>query len=134
MADLARLSSARFGVLGTISPDGEPHMVPATFALTDGRIVTAIDWKPKQGSTLQRISNIERDPRVTFLAHHYSEDWEALWWVRVDGRAEIHREGSAWEQAIDALVAKYDQYRTRPPDGAAIVITPEGIRSWAAVR
>lgn len=109
-------------------------MVPATFALNDGRVVTAIDWKPKQGSTLQRISNIERDPRVTFLAHHYSEDWDALWWVRVDGRAEVHREGSVWEQAIDALVAKYDQYRTRRPEGAAIVITPEAIRSWAAVR
>jgi PPOX class probable F420-dependent enzyme len=134
MADLARLSSARFGVLGTISPDGVPHLVPVTFALTDRRVVTVIDWKPKQDSTLQRITNIERDPRVTFLAHHYAEDWDALWWVRVDGRAEVHRDGLVWDGAIEALVAKYDQYRSKRPDGAAIVITPERIRSWAAVR
>lgn len=130
MGDLERVARARVGVLGTIGPDGRPHLVPVTFGLTEGRVVTAIDWKPKHRAILQRIANIERDPRVTFLAHHYSEDWGSLWWVRVDGRAEIHAGGPLWEEAISALVAKYDQYRARPPDGVAIVISPEGVRSW----
>ena len=58
-------------------------------------LVTAIDGKPKKRTTLARIENIARDPRVTLLAHLYEEDWSKLWWVRVDGTASIEEDGEA---------------------------------------
>jgi hypothetical protein len=44
----------------------------------------------------------------------------------VDGVAEVIRS----QTAIDALAAKYAQYRTAPPAGPVIAIEPERWRSW----
>ena len=123
---------APVAVLGTILPDGRPHLVPVTFAAVDEELVTAVDWKPKTGRKLQRITNVEIDPRATLLIHHYADDWEELWWVRVDATARIHEQGPDRDRAISALVAKYPQYRERPPEGAVIALTPEKVASWAA--
>lgn len=119
-------------VLGTIIPDGRPHLVPVTFAASGESLVTAVDWKPKTGRKLRRISNLEADPRASLLIHHYSEEWGDLWWVRVDATATIHRTGPEWERAIAALVDKYPQYRERPPEGAVISLRPENVISWPA--
>ena len=46
------------------------------------------------------------------LLDHYDDDWSQLWWVRVRGRAVVHDAGDpAATPALDALVAKYEQYR-----------------------
>jgi PPOX class probable F420-dependent enzyme len=129
---LARVAGARVGSLGTIRPDRTPHLVPMVFALTDGSVVTAIDWKPKGAGRLQRLANIDANPTVSFLVHHYSEDWSELWWVRVDGIATIHLSGPVWEEAVAALQAKYDQYRERPPQGEVISIAPTRVSSWSS--
>ena len=49
---------APVAVLGTILPDGRPHLVPVTFAAAGELLVTAVDWKPKSGRKLQRITNV----------------------------------------------------------------------------
>jgi PPOX class probable F420-dependent enzyme len=92
--------------------------------------VTAVDHKPKRTTRLQRLENVRRNPLVTLLVDHYAEDWTALWWVRAGGHAEVvdHPE----HDLIDALVAKYDQYREVPPAGPAIVITVTDLTGWAA--
>jgi hypothetical protein len=46
--------------------------------------------------------------------------------VRVDGVAEVVNSGAA----IDALAAKYEQYRTARPAGPVIAIAPERWSSW----
>jgi PPOX class probable F420-dependent enzyme len=102
------------------------------FAVTAGEIVSAIDWKPKHGRRLQRLVNIDATPTVSFLTHHYSDDWGELWWVRVDGVAATHTAGPAWAAAIDALRMKYDQYRDRPPEGEVIRIRVEAVASWSS--
>ena len=84
-----RFASAERVVLATIGADGAPHLVPVTFALLKADhggdvIVVAVDHKPKRTTELQRLRNIRREPRVSFLADHYSQDWEQLWWVRAD--------------------------------------------------
>lgn len=118
--------------LATITPEGRPHLVPVTFALTEGVLVTMIDHKPKTMSRLQRLVNIEHDPRASVLADHYAEDWESLWWVRVDGRASLGTEGARWEAARKALVGKYRQYRHRPPGGTAIFVSVDRVTWWAS--
>jgi len=129
---LTLLGESRVGRLATIHPDGSPHIVPITFAVVDPAVVTMVDQKPKTTTRLQRLANIEADPRVTLLVDEWSEDWSRLRWARFDGTAEIHHAGGLWELARDALVARYEQYRDQPPNGPAIVITIEDVTGWAS--
>ena len=121
-----RLARARIGRLATVTPAGRPHVVAVCFALAGRRIVTAVDAKPKDTAELARLDNVRATGRASLLVDHYEEDWSALWWVRVDGIAEVIRS----ETAIDALAAKYEQYREERPPGPVIAIEPERWRSW----
>lgn len=126
------LAGSRVARLATIRPDGRPHIVPITFAVTDETIVTMIDHKPKTTTRVQRLRNIEANPSVSVLVDEWTEDWERLRWVRADGTARIHSEDDVWRHAREALVAKYTQYSDHPPEGAAIAISIAGVTSWAS--
>jgi PPOX class probable F420-dependent enzyme len=130
--ELSMLEEGRVARLATVRPDGSPHLVPVVYAISHDRIVTAIDWKPKSGRKEQRLINIESNPAVTLLVDHYTEEWGDLWWVRVDGTATIHHRDGVWSEAVEALVAKYDQYKRLAPDGAVIAIAPTRVRSWSS--
>lgn len=124
-----RFGSAERAVLGTAGADGVPHLVPVTFALLrvaagDDVVVTAVDHKPKRTTRLRRLRNIAERPEVTLLVDDYRSDWTALWWVRADATAELIEDGERHRVAVEALVRRYPQYRSRPPDGPVI---------WAAV-
>ncbi len=84
-----RLASARVAHLATAAASGQPHVVPVTFAVDGDVIYTAVDHKPKTTVNLRRLRNITENPQVSLLADHYSDDWDALWWARADGRAAI---------------------------------------------
>lgn len=127
---MARLASARSGHLATVTPDGRPHVVVVTFALAGENLVTAIDHKQKSTTRLQRLANVEENRRATLLVDHYDEDWSRLWWVRIDGPATVHHGGETHSSAIQALVAKYSQYRERPPEGPAIAVFVERVTFW----
>jgi PPOX class probable F420-dependent enzyme len=123
-----RFAAARVARLSTVTALGRPHVVPVCFVVDDDRVYTAVDAKPKETSALARLENVRATRRASLLVDHYEEDWAALWWVRVDGVAEVVES----EAAIDALAAKYEQYRAQRPGGPLIAITPERWRSWAA--
>jgi PPOX class probable F420-dependent enzyme len=123
-----RFAQARVARLATVTALGRPHVVPVCFVLHDGRIYTAVDAKPKTTTALARLENVRATGRAGLLVDHYEEDWSSLWWVRVEGVAEIVRS----DRAIDALAAKYEQYRTMRPDGPVIAIEPERWSSWVA--
>jgi PPOX class probable F420-dependent enzyme len=132
----ARFRHARVARLATASADGRPHLVPITFALlADDTLVTAVDHKPKRTTALRRLANLRANPTATVLADHYSEDWEELWWARADGRARVLEPGEqedVRETALDALAARYHQYRERRPEGPVIVLSVERWSSWSA--
>lgn len=127
-----RFATARVARLATVDPEGRPHLVPVTFALRDDVVVTAVDAKPKTTTHLRRLRNIAAHPEVCLLVDAYDEDWNRLWWVRADGRAEVLTKGSAWGDAIAWLVAKYDQYAETPPTGPVIRIEVTCWSGWAA--
>lgn len=129
---LDRLAAARSGHLATVRPDGRPHLVVITFALIDEHAVTAIDHKPKTTHRLQRLTNIEANPVGSFLVDHYDDQWNRLWWVRVDGTAAIHTGGALREHALEALKVKYAQYEKRPPEGPVITIGLDDVSSWSS--
>ncbi len=129
---LERALQERSGHLATARPDGRPHVVVITFALSRDEVVTAIDQKPKETQRLQRLINIEANPAVSLLIDHYEEDWDRLWWTRIDGRATIHQSGHKRDGAVAALIEKYPQYRQEPPTGPVISIAMESVTSWAS--
>lgn len=127
-----RLLTARSGRLATVSAEGQPHIVPIVFVLTDDRIVTAVDHKPKVTTDLKRLRNIAENPLASVLVDHYDEDWSRLWWVRVDGVARVLKDGSGFEEALDQLVGKYTEYQLRRPQGPVIELTIDRITGWDA--
>jgi len=122
-----RFDGARVARLGTVTDVGDPHLVPVTFAVIDGRaggppterIVFAVDHKPKSTTALARLANIAAHPRVSFLVDHYDEDWDRLWWARAEALAAVI-DGAPRAAAITALSEKYPQYATIPPSGVVV--------------
>jgi PPOX class probable F420-dependent enzyme len=120
--------------LATAGPDGQPHIVPVTFAVDGDHIYTAVDAKPKSSRLLRRLRNIASNPRVAVLADHYQQEWSGLWWVRVDGEASILTAPHELTRPLRLLAARYPQYRASPPDGPVIDIHSERWVGWAASR
>lgn len=127
-----RLGTARVAVLATVSASGRPHVVPVTFAVDGDVIYTAVDAKPKSTRDLLRLSNIRGDPRVSVLAEHYEDDWEALWWVRADGEAAVIGDLEAMAAPIRLLADRYPQYRRDPPAGPVIAVRVTRWTGWSA--
>ena len=128
----ARFGSVRVVRLATVGADGAPHLVPITFAVDGELIYTAVDHKPKSTQRLQRLRNIAQNPRVALLADEYSDDWDALWWVRVDGLAHVMTDAGELRHPLDVLAARYGQYRDRRPDGPVIAIRARRWTGWSA--
>jgi PPOX class probable F420-dependent enzyme len=126
------VSNARVGRLATNGPTGAPHIVPIVFAIEAGEIVSAIDFKPKTTSNLQRLENLRADPRATLLVDQYDEDWSRLWWVRLDCSAQVIDSGPDFASAVAALVEKYGQYSETPPPGPVIRLRVQSTTGWTA--
>jgi PPOX class probable F420-dependent enzyme len=136
---LRRWPVARLGTLA----HGAPRLVPIVFTWHAGRIWSPIDAKPKRGDdplSLARVGDVRRDPRVCVLLDHYEADWSRLWWLRLDGDAEVVSADSPGADAglagaAQALRAKYPQYAGLPlflgrPTALAIRIV--ALRGWCA--
>ncbi|TDD59527.1 TIGR03668 family PPOX class F420-dependent oxidoreductase [Kribbella antibiotica] len=122
----ARFAAARVARLATVGADGQPHLVPVTFAVAGDEVFIAIDHKPKTTTNLRRLRNIAANPLVTLLVDEYDDDWSQLWWVRADGIAQVLPTAPT-----DSLVAKYPQYVVDPPQGPTIVVMVERWTGWA---
>ncbi|SNS42756.1 PPOX class probable F420-dependent enzyme, Rv0121 family [Actinomadura meyerae] len=126
------LATARVARLATVGEDGRPHLVPVTFAVHRGAVYTAVDHKPKSRRDLRRLANIRANPRVALLADHYEDDWDRLWWVRVDGRAAVVDDPARMAEPVALLADRYAQYRDRPPEGPVIAVTIDAWTGWSA--
>jgi len=124
--------------LATLRADGSPALVPVVFARSAGRLWLPVDGKPKGGGELARVANIRRDARVALLLDQYEADWTGLWWLRLDGRAELVGPGGlGFDSALTALAKKYPQYAHTPlvrPGAPPTLIAVGSLRpaSWAA--
>lgn len=125
------LENARVARLGLLDLEGAPRVLPVTFAMAEGRIWTAIDQKPKRAKEPARLRFLRRDPRAALTVDRYSDDWEQLAWVQVLGRVSILEldEGRA---GLEALTAKYEQYRQEAPPGPLLALDPQRYLWWRA--
>lgn len=129
----ALLESSRVARLGIADDDGAPRVLPVTYALAGGAIVTAVDHKRKQvpPEALARVRWLRARPRAALTVDHYDDDWTRLRWVQAIGPVAILAAADAPE-AIAALTDRYPPYRERPPAGPVLSLEPDRILWWRA--
>jgi PPOX class probable F420-dependent enzyme len=127
-----RAASKSVAHMASSDSDGKPHIVPITFAIGGNVLYFAVDAKPKRTTDLKRLRNIAANPTVSILIDHYEDDWDRLWWVRLDGDARILDEPDEIERALDLLAARYPQYRTNRPDGPVVAVAIARALGWSA--
>ena len=125
-----RFASCRVARLATADAGGRPHLVPIVFALAGDCIYSAVDAKPKRTTALRRLANVRENPAVAVLVDHYDDDWEALWWVRADGRGRVlEPDATEARRAIALLGERYPQQQAV---GAVLAVDVERWSGWAA--
>lgn len=131
----AFIEMQRVARLATVDEQGRPHIVPIVFAFDGRKVFTPIDAKPKRVAPqqLQRVRNIQGNMNTAVLLDEYSEDWSALAWVLMRGRAKLVDYGHEQEVAVALLEARYPQYEVLPLAARPmIVITIQHVSSWRA--
>jgi PPOX class probable F420-dependent enzyme len=128
----ARVAASQVARLATVRPDGRPHLVPIVYALDGDTLYSAVDAKPKRSTKLQRIENVRENPDVAVLVDHYEDDWDELWWVRLEGHARVLDGGGEADRAIELLRAKYAQYRATPPSPPVLAIDVVHWSCWSS--
>jgi PPOX class probable F420-dependent enzyme len=126
------VDDARVGRMATVGADGSPHAVVICYVRLGEVVYSAVDRKPKRGPRLRRLANIEATGVACLLVDGYSEDWSALWWVRLDGAARLVTDPAEAGRALAALVGKYRQYVAEPPVGPVLAIDVRRWSGWAA--
>jgi PPOX class probable F420-dependent enzyme len=126
-----RFASARVARLATADAAGRPHVVPIAFAVEGDHVYSAVDAKPKRTPALRRLANVRENPAVAILVDHYDDDdWDALWWVRADGRGRVLEAGcDEARHAVELLRARYPQQRAT---GAVLAVDVERWSGWSA--
>lgn len=132
------IRSHRVGRLATAGDDLQPAVIPLCYVFNGSHIYSPIDEKPKSvaDTSLKRVRNIERNPRVALVIDDYSEDWSNLAYVLITGTAEMISPDEDTEEhsrAVGLLREKYPQYRSMNiGERPMIKITPSRIKRWDA--
>ena len=108
-----------------------PRLLPVTYALAGGCIWSAIDHKPKRAAEPARLRYLRRRPEAAVCVDHFEEDWTRLAWVQLIGTVDVIGADDG-RFGLDALVARYEQYREREPGGPLLRLTPERALCWRA--
>ncbi len=121
------LDSTGRGFLTTVA-DNVPHVVPVVFVRLGDLIFCPIDGKPKSKGILRRIRNLEANPRAALALDHYSEDWEKLWWLRLDCQASIK---AMSPEVARMLKQKYRGYETYDVGTSVIKLSCHNWNFWS---
>jgi PPOX class probable F420-dependent enzyme len=122
------LSSARVARLGLLDERDLPRVLPVTFAVFDGAVWSAIDRKPKRPGEPARVRRLKRRPDAALLVDRYDDDWSRLAWLELRGPVTVHPLGPA----LEALAARYEQYRDEPPPGPLLRLEVRDATWWRA--
>ena len=131
---LARLAAAEHGILCTMHGERGVDAVPVTYVLDgDGFVGVPVDLvKPKTSTRLQRVRNLEADPRAALLVEHWdASDWSRLWWVRAELQWQGDADAGRSASLAAGLAARYPQYRSQP-FARVLVLQIIAVTGWAA--
>ena len=129
------INSHRIARMATVDESGNPLVLPVCFAYDGQFIYSPIDNKPKSVSAgkLKRVRNITDNSNISLVIDNYVENWSLLYYLIIQGTAEIICEGQEYQNALTILTEKYSQYVEMGLEslGAPVIkITPEKIISW----
>ncbi len=120
------------GHLGLLDDDGQPRVLPVTYAIHEQAVWTAIDNKPKASDReLARVRWLRQRPSASFTVDRYEDDWSRLCWVQLIGTVSIIG-GPPEGPILDALCGRYPQYLDDPPPGPLLRLSPERALWWRA--
>ena len=130
---MALVESSRVGHLGLLDDDGWPRVLPVTYALSAGVLISAVDHKRKRlsGERLARVRWLRARPQASLTIDHYDDDWTTLAWVQAIGSVKVIDAATA-PTAIAALTTRYQPYQTHPPAGPVLALTPNRLLWWRA--
>jgi PPOX class probable F420-dependent enzyme len=126
---VALIESERVARLAFVDDDDRPRVLPVTYAVAEDVVWSAIDDKPKRAAEPARVRYLRRRPEAALCVDRYDDDWNRLAWVQVLGRVEVLpiERGAA---GLEALTAKYAQYRERRPPGPLLRLQPSRALHW----
>ena len=115
------------GFLATLS-ENVPHIVPVVFVRHDNEISCPIDGKPKSKQVLRRVKNLEANSHAALMLDNYSDDWEKLWWLRLDCRASVE---TMSPKVAELLKRKYEGYEVYDVGTSVITLMCHNCSFWS---
>lgn len=108
-AEIAYLQSQRLGRLATVSPDGQPHVVPVGFRYNPE--LDTIDIGGHNFAKRKKYRDVQRNPRVAFVVDDLASvsPWRPRM-IEIRGMAEMLESGG--EQIIPGFDS--EMFRIRP--------------------
>jgi PPOX class probable F420-dependent enzyme len=126
------LDDQRVGHLGLLDSQGQPRVLPVTYAICEGAAWTIVDNKPKRpGTEPARIRWLRERPPAALTVDRYEDDWSGLAWVQLIGEVAI-LDPAGHDAATTALTRRYRQYETDPPPGPLLRLTVGRAVCWRA--
>jgi PPOX class probable F420-dependent enzyme len=125
------IANERVAHLALLDGEDRPRVLPVTFALAGDAAWSAIDAKPKRSAEPARVRWLRRRPEAALCVDIYDDDWARLAWVQLLGRVEVLELGDG-ATGLEALTAKYPQYREQPPPGPLLRLAVERALEWRA--
>jgi nitroimidazol reductase NimA-like FMN-containing flavoprotein (pyridoxamine 5'-phosphate oxidase superfamily) len=121
------VETARVARLATVAPSGMPHVVPVCPLFENGRLFVATD------RDTSKVRHVLAHPQVVLVFDDYTEDWNHLRGVLVEGEARAA--GAPLFRRVRAgLYRKFQQYERIAPLGdgnaMALEIVPRCKVSW----
>lgn len=114
--------------VATAGRRGMPHLVPVCHVVHGGKIYFGT------GSDGRKVENLKENPRVALTVDLYSEAWDNLKGVLVQGRAKLIERGPRFKKVRALLYRKYPQYPREaaldPSDSVVVEVTPARVFSW----
>jgi nitroimidazol reductase NimA-like FMN-containing flavoprotein (pyridoxamine 5'-phosphate oxidase superfamily) len=116
----------RVARVATAGAGGVPHVVP--HVLAGGKVYFA------SGDDARKVENLRENPRATLTVDAYSDHWDSLRGVMIQGRARLIERGPRFRRVRDLLYRKYPQYPREaalsPADSVVVEVTPTRVFSW----
>jgi nitroimidazol reductase NimA-like FMN-containing flavoprotein (pyridoxamine 5'-phosphate oxidase superfamily) len=107
---------------------GAPHAVPVCHVLIDGKVYFAT------GAGAKKLQNLQANPWIALAFDLYSDAWESLKGVMLQGRATLIEKGPRFRKVRNALYRKYPQYPVEAAleegDSVIVEVTPTRVFSW----
>jgi PPOX class probable F420-dependent enzyme len=125
------LAQARVARLALLDEEDLPRVLPVTFAVFEGAVWSAIDQKPKRAAEPARVRRLRRRPEAALLVDRYDDDWTRLAWVQLIGATDV-LDAAGHEDVLAALAERYAPYRSAPPPGPLLRLTPARAVCWRA--